>query len=899
MSTSRGWLFSLLLCSAVDAQLVRVPNTTLNLPASLPATTGYATENALGNLHFTAPMAVVSIRHETNRLFVAERGGLLQVVDLSLASPLASEYLDLRDLLGPGESLTAGGENGFLSVAFHPNFAGTRTLYVFYSIEVTEPSGTKLFQRLHRVIVNSSTSGAPAIESHQPLLTIYDRATNHNGGTVDFGPDGYLYLSLGDEGGGGDGYNNARFITQNPAGGRTGFWGQMLRLDVDNRAGNLAPPAHQQNSTTFPSAVHAGAYKIPADNPFIGRTTWHNLTINPNDVRTEIWATGLRNPFRWSFDRPTGRLFLGDVGQGAYEEIDIITGGGDYGWSWREGTHEYNSPPSPPDPPPAGFSPVEPIYDYARSSNGVLSGNCVTGGAVYRGQRLTELFGAYVFADLSGPIVALRENAGVWTAQRLGTEGNIVHFGHDPRDGDLLFCNNGSGEVKRFIRSGTSGSPPPATLSAVNAFSNLANLTPQPGIVPYDVNVPFWSDHANKRRWFSIRNTTDDVTYSRDGNWTLPAGMIWLKHFDFETVRGDPSSARKLETRVLVKTPDGTYGLSYRWRADQTDADLVAENGLSVPVPVTVNGAPTTQTWRFPSRGECMNCHTPAGGHALSFNTRQLNRSHLYGAQSLNQIAALRDAGYFTNSVDGVHALPAFATAEDASQSLEWRVRSYFAVNCSQCHQPGGPASGNWDARATVETDAAKIVNGVLLDPAGDAANRFVVPGDVTHSVALRRLQGIPSRMPPIGSNVIDQAAINLLTAWINQELPSRQSFIQWQVFRFGQPLPPEAAATEDPDGDGLDNRTEFLAGTNPRSGAAAPLLKVAVSGGLLQFRHVLPANRSLVIETSETLAPGSWQPWNVPGNSPVFPATGGERLIEFPRPSTSKQFFRGRIAAP
>ncbi|MBX3741628.1 MAG: PQQ-dependent sugar dehydrogenase [Akkermansiaceae bacterium] len=894
MKGYRAALLTLMLFTHAGGQLVRVPNTTLNLPAALPSATGYTTQNALGDLVFDEPMSVVSVRHERHRLFVAERGGILRIVDLTAAELEAKPYLDLRDLLETDETFNRGGENGFLSVAFHPEFAANGTLFVYFSFVAKDG---KLFQRLHRVVMESPASDAPEIFSHERLLTIYDRASNHNGGTIDFGPDGYLYLSLGDEGGGGDQYNNARFITQDPTAGRTGFWGQMVRLDVDHRAGNLTPQLHQQNSTSYPSAVNDAAYKVPADNPFIGRTTWHNVAINPANVRNEIWATGLRNPFRWSFDRPTGRLYLGDVGQGAREEIDIITRGGDYGWSWREGTREYNSPPSPEDPPPSGFSPIEPIYDYGRSSNGVLGGNCVTGGAVYRGNRLTELFGAYVFADYSGPIVALRENNGTWTAEKLGEEGGIVHFGHDPRDGDLLFCANG--QVKRFVRSQTTGTAPPATLSAVGAFSNLASLTPHAGIVPYDVNLPFWSDHAIKRRWFSIRNTTDDVTYSRDGNWTLPTGMVWVKHFDIETVRGQPSSARKLETRILVKTASGTYGLSYRWRADQTDADLVDEEGRDDPLTITVGGSPTSQTWRFPSRGQCMNCHTPVGGHALSFNTRQLNRDHLYGTQTRNQLTALEVAGYFSNSVGGVHTLPAYAATDDATQSREWRVRSYLAVNCSQCHQPGGPASGNWDARATVETDAAMIINGVLLDPAGNAANRFVVPGDVTHSVAVRRMQGIPSRMPPIGSNVIDSSGVALLTDWINADLPARRSFAQWQVAMFGDPPPARAAPDQDPDGDGLDNRTEYLAGTLPETANPPSLLKADISGGQLRFRHTLPANRAMVIETSETLAPGSWVPWDVPGNSPVFPAAAGERTLEIPLPTGPRRFFRGRISAP
>jgi mono/diheme cytochrome c family protein len=144
----------------------------------------------------------------------------------------------------------------------------------------------------------------------------------------------------------------------------------------------------------------------------------------------------------------------------------------------------------------------------------------------------------------------------------------------------------------------------------------------------------------------------------------------------------------------------------------QTDATLVAEDGVSLAVP----GSSPAQTWRFPSRSECKACHTPAGGFALGFNTRQMNRSHVYGAQTQNQIAALSSAGYFSSPVTNVANLPALARADDATASLEWKVRSYFAANCAQCHQPGGTALGNWDARPTTATDAAGMINGLLVN---------------------------------------------------------------------------------------------------------------------------------------------------------------------------------------
>ncbi len=205
--------------------------------------------------------------------------------------------------------------------------------------------------------------------------------------------------------------------------------------------------------------------------------------------------------------------------------------------------------------------------------------------------------------------------------------------------------------VKRLARSGTSGTAPPAALSATGAFSNLTTLTPNAGLVAYAPNVDFWSDYAIKSRWFAIKNLTDTVGFSADGNWTLPTGMVWVKHFDIDLERGNPATRRRLETRFLVKTATDIYGLSYRWNniqsGTQTDATLVAEDGANLTLNLTVGSSPATQTWRFPSRTECRICHTAVGGFALSFNTRQLNRTHTYGAQTLNQIGALSGAGYF------------------------------------------------------------------------------------------------------------------------------------------------------------------------------------------------------------------------------------------------------------
>lgn len=747
----------ILLCPA-QAQLVRKANTTITVPAEPVLFTGYTTQNALGTLTFTNPIYTAAAPGETNRLFVVERRGRIQVVNNLKTTPVKSEFLNLANVTGV-TGLTQSGENGLLSLAFHPDYATNGEFFVFYSFT----QSNVLYQRVARLRVQS---GNPNTADHtfiEPLITQRDDATNHNGGTVAFGPDGYLYISVGDEGAANDVLDNARHIDRD-------FFGAILRIDVDKKPGSLAPRTHAQSSAAFPSAVHAGTYTVPADNPFIGFTGWHGSEIQVSRLRTEIWATGLRNPFRFSFDSATGRLFCADVGQDKYEEVNLITRGGDYGWSWREGKHSFTSGPAPVTP-PAGFTPISPIFEYDHTlTNGEPAfGSSVTGGIIYRGRSMPELSGKYVFTDYgSGWIMGLEESAGKWTARFLTEDLGVAGIGTDPRDGEVLLCMLDGGTVRKLIHTGPPKTALPATLSATGVFSNTAALTPAQGVVPYDVNSPFWSDYATKQRWFSLKTTTTKFGYSEKGNWTLPTGAIWIKHFDIDTERGNPATRRRLETRILVKTKSDVYGLSYKWRDDQTEADLVDGAGQNYAIP----GAIPAQTWRFPSRTECTRCHTPEAGYALSFHTAQLNRESTtpgYG----QQLAALHKAGYLDQAPAVSGLLPAFATASDATQTLEWRARSYLSVNCSPCHQPGGAVPSSWDARYSLSLNDTGLVNGLANNSGTDSLNRLLVPGDTTHSILLQRMgaTGGFTRMPPLGSNEIDPEGMALITDWINSNL--------------------------------------------------------------------------------------------------------------------------------
>jgi glucose/arabinose dehydrogenase len=915
---------------SAQAQITRVPNTTLSLPAQLPSASTFTTENALGTLTFSAPLDMASIPGVTNRLFVIERGGTIQLVNLD--SMTKSTFMNLAGYLtSQTRPITTNSECGLLSMAVHPQFNQNGYFYLFYSLRIS----SQTFERVARFKAtgtagnfNAATAADPATES--PLITQRDQQDNHNGGDMDFGPDGYLYISSGDEGAQYDGSDNARRIAKD-------FLGGIMRIDVDNRPESLAPNPHDESSTATvgDSAYTPGSYRIPPDNPFValaqgtGNASYNGFTFAKTAIRTEWFAIGFRNPWRWSFDPLTGRLFEGDVGQDNFEEINIVTNGFNGGWSWREGLHAHTPNATMPNPPATGFNPTDPIFEYDHNGAGdsgndaIISGSSgggsvsgsVTGGVVYRGDRLPELFGKYLFCDyISGIVAALTEGPpGTWTGTRIATQiSNISGWGYDPRNNDALLCNHVSGVIGRLVRSTTTGTAPPATLSAAGVFSDLSNLTPNAGIVAYEPNVPFWSDHALKSRWFSIRNTTDKIGYSADGNWTFPTGTVWVKHFDLELERGNPATKRKVETRILVKTASDVYGLSYQWNniqsGSQTDATLVSEAGANAQINVTANGSPVTQTWSYPSRTDCRICHSAAGGYALSFNTRQLNKEHPYGAQTLNQIAALRDAktaggadaGYFTAATapSTVSTLAAYAPASDASTSLEWRVRSFLAVNCSQCHQPGGTATGYWDARATTPTDLANLIDGNLVNDLADTSNKWCKSsGDLAHSMILKRLAGNGvQRMPPLGTNERNLEAEQLLSDWITT-LPGRRTFAQWQVQYFGATPGPEAAPNADPDNDGQTNQQEYMTQTLPTDPVSLWSWNVSpAADGMLQFEFTQPANRSMQIEASTDFQ--NWSLWDAPGNTPSYPATPQNRTLLVP-PSGPRLFFRPQFKQP
>ncbi len=387
--------------------------------ASLP----YVTEPAF-NLRFEQPIAIVSPPGETNRLFIIEKPGRIIVLP-DLAHPAKSVFLDLTARVGSDDV-----EQGVLAVAFHPNYQQNRQFYVWYTSCLRVDGHTVREDRLSRFLVSEKNPNVGDPASEQQLIAQADDAPNHNGGELLFGPDGYLYLSLGDEGGADDQFKNSQRIQKD-------FFAGILRLDVDQRPGNLAPNPHP--------AVRAGTYTVPVDNPFVGATTFNGLPVDPARVHTEFWAVGLRNPWRMSFDPATGRLWCADVGQSQHEEINLITRGGNYGWNFREGNFPFRGTP------PAAAKFNSPIWDYPHSQ-----GVSITGGLVSHGARYPELEGKYLFADYGfGRIWALTPDGEKPVAadhvRQIAEANSIVSFGRDPGNGDVLLASIGTGRILRLV----------------------------------------------------------------------------------------------------------------------------------------------------------------------------------------------------------------------------------------------------------------------------------------------------------------------------------------------------------------------------------------------------------------------------------------------------------------
>ncbi len=454
-----------------------------------------------------------------------------------------------------------------------------------------------------------------------------------------------------------------------------------------------------------------------------------------------------------------------------------------------------------------------------------------------------------------------------------------------------------TGLIRRLV-FGSDDTLFPQTLTATGFFADLADLSPNPGGVYYQPNLRFWSDYADKTRWFLVKNTTDTITYSRDGAWSFPVGMTWVKHFELEMERGNPATTKRIETRFLIKTAQNAYGVSYKWNDAGTEAFLVPEAGDNFDLTVTESGTTRTQHYHIPARSECLTCHTAEAGGALSFNTRQLNRDDTINGVSGNFLTLLDTAGYLVGLNENPTVLPRHVRPNETQFSLESRVRSYLAVNCAYCHRPGGSGPPSWNGSPNLNLWETGLINGLPLAGSADPSHRLIVPGDLNRSIVWDHIGNTNgySRMPPLATNEKDNEAIRLVADWILNILPARKDYDTWRRAYFGDVVSPQGERGANPDGDADYNEAEFLKYSNPTNALDFCSFKIAVSNAQVKIELPNFAARRVTIQTSTNLGlTDPWSLWQVPGNNGIPWAPGLTNVLAGPT-ADPERFFKIRI---
>jgi glucose/arabinose dehydrogenase len=739
-------ILGLLVAATASAQAgidVREPNTELvitEIPPDLPAPISMEAIRVFPQLSFSQAVLLVELVDPDDasaRLFHVSQSGVIHVFpNIPDPSPAdVSVFLDISD-----QVLNAG-EQGLLGLAFDPDFFDNGEFYVYYSASPPRRSV------ISRFTVPAPQTGAADPASEEVILEVAQPFSNHNGGMIAFGPDDMFYIALGDGGGGGDPQGHGQ--------NRKTLLGSILRIDV--------------RSAPVPgSGIN---YVIPAANPF---------TASPprKRFRHEIYAYGFRNPYRFSFDRLTGELYAADVGQNRWEEIDVVRSGGNYGWRVMEGNHCFK-PGSKCGP--SRF--VRPIGEYSHHSNGAGGGASVTGGYVYYGSEMPELYGAYVFADfVSGRVMALRYDGAKATpiVTLASTSLNPSGFGQDSTGEVYLLDYFGGIYVMRPVGAPMTSSFPtrlsdlPALLAAGSGQGHTVA-----GVFPYEPEAKSWSDHSVTESYLALPDYDypapdyASIGYREAGAWGLPDDTVIVQNILLPLDLGDPvGSLKRIETRLLYRYQGEWYPFSFAWDDDEMDAVRLPASMERHFTILDGGGQAVSYTWKYPNQNDCRRCHT-TGSETPGLVTAQMNHDFLYPSSGVtdNQLATYEWLSLFDPSLPAVpDDLPRMPDPADAGASLQDRARAYLAANCSTCHQLGGTAGTNLDLRWEVENSA---MNAIGVKPRrgrlGIGLARIVKPGDPNRSILLQRMiTSNPQHwMPPLGSRLVDDDSVALIRDWI------------------------------------------------------------------------------------------------------------------------------------
>jgi glucose/arabinose dehydrogenase/mono/diheme cytochrome c family protein len=638
---------------------------------------------------FRDPVGIAQTPVLPDRFYVLEKQGLVKSFDRTRLGNGVHVVVDLR------ERVKAQKECGLVGMAFHPDFADNLQVLLSYC---RKGDPTRLRYARYR---HDREGDAIDLASEEVLLEVPTPRHMHHSGQIRFDRDGYLVTSIGDTGPQGDPAGRAQDTRDLP--------GSFLRIDVDRGT----------------------PYAVPRDNPFAEDGLLAGMG------RPEIYAWGFRNPWSFSIDRATGRLWTGDVGFSTTEEIDLVEPGGNYGWAAIEGADCRES-----DCENRGF--VAPVASFDNNGNAA-----VIGGYVYRGAAIPSLQGTYVFSDFGGGALygVLDPYDRPQTRVIFPSTGITPSSFHEDLDGELYLTDLGQGRIYGVVPSATRAQGDfPQTLSESGCVQIDADGKPSPagGAIEFGIRMPLWSDGADKRRYVSVNGKMAWIDAS--GDLEFPVGSVLIKLFERD--------GELIEGRLLVRHADGGWGgYSYAWNSERNDGVLL-EDGLTVEV--------GGMQWTCPSREDCFKCHTTAAGVTLGPELAQFS-----------SLDALTAAGVLDADVPHEAVL---AERLDASAGVDAWVRSYLHANCAGCHRPGGAANADIDLRYVIASDGGTLALEDMricdVPPmAGDlgvAGAAIVRPGHPARSVLyLRMTDPGEVRMPPLGSAIVDSVALDKVARWI------------------------------------------------------------------------------------------------------------------------------------
>ncbi len=755
----------------------RVPWTTSRITGTPEPPHPYRIVRAFPKLQFRNPL-LMARAPGLNRFLVAEHQGKMYSFPIDEKCEKADLFLD------PNADIHSWDPNGKVKnidtvygLAFHPQFQKNRYCYICYVLN-SKKDGEQLpdGSRVSRFTVVGDNPPRVDPKSEKVLLTFL--AGGHNGGDLHFGRDGYLYISTGDGTSPNppDLYDTGQDVSD--------LLSSILRIDVD----------HEENGK---------AYRVPPDNPF----------VKLKGARPEIWAYGFRNPWRMSFDRATGDLWVGDVGWELWEMVYRIQKGGNYGWSVMEGPQpvrpESRRGPTPILPPNYAFPHTE--------------GASITGGYVYRGKKLKELVGAYICGDwVTRKLWATKyernttdkpiqqEDTGltfdppdkiVWHKELAQGAQRIVAFGEDA-DGELYFLNyDEAGTIHQIVpNEAIKDYKPtfPKKLSETGLFSSVREHVAAPGVVPFSVNAEQWADHATAERFLALPGSSTVKMY--DSPVSIPGGFfsgqvffpkdgVLARTVSIEMEAGNPASRKRLETQVLHYDGQEWHGYTYQWNDEQTDATLLPAAGADRTLIVKDSHAPggtRKQNWHFHSRTECLTCHNPWAGYTLAFTLEQLNKDHAYGGIVDNQLRAMQHGGlveFAHREWSGPMEIPLreppsvrLTNPHDASADLDARARSYLHANCAHCHRFGAGGTADLQLRFDIPLEETKTVEVRPVQGTFEIHGAHILsPGEPYRSVLYYRMAKLGrGRMPHLGSEIVDPRGLRLIYDWIRQLPPHR-----------------------------------------------------------------------------------------------------------------------------